>query len=668
MSVLNTFDGVYIIAEIGINHNGDLDLAKQLITAAVQSGTNGVKFQVRDLASIYTEAILLDPQKAEQGTQYLLAQLKKTLLSFDQIGELYHYARQYDVDFFATPFDKKSATFLNGLGIELFKIGSPDFTNLPLIEYVASFGKPMILSTGMATEDEIVAVSQILKSKKADFSLLHCSSTYPAAPTDINLRFMAGRLRELSTRSHGYSGHECGYAPTLAAVALGAKIIERHITFNRMSEGPDHRASLEPSEFRAMVDAIREVEQSLGIPEKRISQGELNNRLSLAKSLVAASDLPKGHVLTEADFDVRSPAKGASPLRIGEFLGKTLAGSMLKGEYLSARSVVMDGETQEVEGYDIPKTWGIVGRLNDFRDYLDMKPDLIEMHMTWRDIVGYSPLQGVFKQDLVVHAPEYYQDTLIDFSSDDPAITELSLEMLQKTINIARDLSPHFSGQQDPRGPRVVVHPGGHFTDKRETNKSEQYRLLMRNLKSIDSEGVRILVENMPPFPWYFGGQWVNTIFLDPREIAQFAETMNWGICYDTSHAQLYCSHAGISILDFTKHIHRFVHYLHISDAKGVTHEGLQIGDGEIDFSQLFALLSNINPGFIPEIWQGHLDKGRGFKGAMRRIELLLKKSSGKSCSCRGSEVCLSVDHGVAALSAVGDATAGSTIPPLTPK
>jgi sialic acid synthase SpsE/sugar phosphate isomerase/epimerase len=652
MSILDTFDGVYVIAEIGINHNGDLDQAKQLIRAAVQSGANGVKFQVRDLDSIYTEAVLLDPLKAEQGTQYLLDQLKKTLLTFDQIKELHQHSLQYDVDFFATPFDKKSAAFLNSLGIEFFKIGSPDFTNLPLIEFVASFGKPMILSTGMATEDELVAVSQTLKSRKVDFSLLHCSSTYPAAPTDINLRFMA-RLRELSTRTYGYSGHEIGYAPTLAAVALGARIIERHITFDRMAEGPDHRASLEPAEFREMVDAIREVDLSLGVSEKRISQGELNNRLSLAKSLVAASDLERGHVLIETDFDVRSPAKGVSPLRVGEFLGKTLAAPMLKGEYFSARSVPMGVETSGAESYVIPKTWGIVGRLNDFRNYLDMRPDLVEMHMTWRDIVGYSSFEGVFKQDLVVHAPEYYQDTLIDFVSDDPVITELSLEMLQKTIQIARDLSPHFSGQQDPRGPRVVVHPGGHFPNKRETNKSEQYRILMRNLKAIDSEGVRILVENMPPFPWYFGGQWTNTIFLDPKEISQFAEEMKWGICYDTSHAQLYCSHAGISILDFTKTVLNHVRYLHISDAKGITHEGLQIGEGEINFPALFALLANINPGFIPEIWQGHLDNGKGFRDAMQRIEAMLAKSSGESCNRPEEATSLTAMHDHANLEGV---------------
>jgi len=644
MSILASTDDVYVIAEIGINHLGDVCLAEQLIAAAAESGANAVKFQVRDLGSIYTEAILADSSKAEQGTQYLLDQLRKTLLSFDQVAELFTYARKFDVDFFATPFDRCSANFLNELGVELFKVGSPDFTNLPLVEYIVGFGKPLILSTGMATEEEIYSVAGVLRAKKADFSLLHCSSTYPAAPTDINLRFM-DRLRELSTRLHGYSGHEIGYAPTLAAVALGARIIERHITFDRMAEGPDHRASLLPSDFRAMVDAIRDVERALGVPEKRISQGELNNRLSLAKSLVASKELPKGQILTESDFDVRSPAKGMSPLNLGELIGKKLLVPLKKGDYFYSSFTELTNETGRSTDYSVPKTWGIVGRLNDFRDYLDMRPDLIEIHMTWRDVDGYQPLQGDFKQDLVVHAPEYYQDTLIDFSSDDPKITELSLTMLQKSINIARDLSPRFKGQIDIRGPRVVVHPGGHFPVKANTNKSEQYRRLKHNLRSIDTDGVRILVENMPPFPWYFGGQWNNTIFLDPKEVAQFAEEMQWGICYDTSHAQLYCRYAGISILEFTKIVLDHVHYLHISDAKGVTHEGLQIGAGEIDFEALFALMGNIDPGFIPEIWQGHLDGGRGFKDAMKHIQDLMKKTSGPSCACHEGRQCTLPGH-----------------------
>lgn len=636
MSILSSTKQVYVIAEIGINHNGSMDAAKALIDASVDAGANGVKLQVRDLASVYTQEVLDDPLKAEQGTQYLLDQLRRSELSWEQIAELHDYSKQYQVDFFATPFDTKSARFLASLGVELFKVGSPDLTNLLLIEDLIQYRKHLILSTGMASEEEIRTTADFLRKRGADFSLLHCSSTYPAAPTDINLRFM-NRLRTMTPGKVGYSGHERGYGPTLAAVALGAQIIERHISLDRTWEGPDHRASLEPPEFKAMVEAIRSAEEALGTEERHISQGEMNNRLSLAKSLVAARDLPSGHILTEADFTAKTPAKGISPQRMPEFIGKALARDLRMDEYFSEDAIA--AEAAEVRTYTLPKTWGIVGRLNDFRDYLSLKPDLVEIHMTWRDVKGYTGLTGDYEQDLVVHAPEYYEDTLIDFSSPDPGITELSLEMLQRTVSIARDLAPKFKGQTDSRGPRVVVHPGGHFLSAITSDKREQYRRLATNLRSINTEGVRILVENMPPFPWYFGGQWKNSIFLDPREIAQFAEEMRWGICYDTSHAQLYCAHAGISILDFTRAILNHVQYLHISDAKGVTHEGLQIGDGEIDFEQVFAILGQLDPGFVPEIWQGHLDRGRGFKQALETLETMLKKTSGNSC-----QVCHSPD------------------------
>jgi N-acetylneuraminate synthase len=637
MSILSSTKNVYVIAEIGINHNGSMAAAKTLIDASVEAGAHGVKFQVRDLASVYTREVLDDPLKAEQGTQYLLAQLRQSELTWDQIAELYDYSKQYPVDFFATPFDAKSASFLAALGVELFKVGSPDLTNLLLIEELVQYRKPLILSTGMASEEEIRTTAEYLRTRGADFSLLHCSSTYPAAPTDINLRFM-NRLRTMTPGKIGYSGHERGYGPTLAAVALGAQIIERHISLDRSGEGPDHRASLEPPEFKAMVEAIRSAEEALGIEERHISQGEMNNRLSLAKSLVAARDLPKGHALTMADFAAKTPAKGISPQRMVDFIGKVLARDIRQDEYFSEDTLGTDAD--ETRTYTLPKTWGIVGRLNDFRDYLALKPDLIEIHMTWRDVKGYQGLIGQYEQDLVVHAPEYYEDTLIDFSATDPEITELSLEMLQRTVSIARDLAPKFKGQIDTRGPRVVVHPGGHFLSATTSDKREQYRRLATNLRSIDTEGVRILVENMPPFPWYFGGQWKNSIFLDPREIAQFAEEMRWGICYDTSHAQLYCAHAGISILDFTRTILNHVQYLHISDAKGVTHEGLQIGEGEIDFVQLFALLGQLDPGFVPEIWQGHLDRGRGFKQALEILETMLSKTSGNSCQVCHTQNC----------------------------
>lgn len=626
---------VYVIAEVGINHNGNLDHAKNLIRLASEAGADGVKIQVRDLAEIYSREVLEDPLKAEQGTQYLLSELKKAHLTYEDVLELQAYARQFPVDFFATPFDIKSAHFLNTIGMELYKIGSPDFTNLPLLETVCSFNKPIILSTGMSDETEIDQVITYLRKKNADFSLLHCNSTYPASYEDINLRYLPV-LKQTSKVMVGYSGHEQGYGPTLAAVGLGAEIIERHITEDRTHSGPDHSASLEFDQFKQMVAEIRRLELTLGQPHRTCSQGERNNRLSLAKSLVAATDLKAGTVIGPKDLAAKTPAKGVSPLRFDEFVGQVLNRDLKKDEYIFDEHLTKNvGFEKSI--YDINRHWGIVGRLNDFRDFIDLKPKLIEIHMTWRDLFSYKPFDEKFSQDLIIHAPEYYQDKLIDFTSEDSSVTEYSIEMLQKTIDIARSLDSSFEGQTDSRGPRVIVHPGGHFSTKKNSDRKSQYALLKKHLRQVNTDGVRLLVENMPPFPWYFGGQWYNTIFMDPVEISEFAKDMGWGICFDTSHALLYCNSAGISLRDFSRTVFDHVAYLHVSDAKGTTEEGLQLGMGDMTREDLVEILGKLNVGFIPEIWQGHLNKGKGFKDALVYIEQLLMKSSGKSCPIHGN-------------------------------
>jgi len=630
---------IYVIAEIGLNHNGALDSAKELIDAAVASGVDAVKFQARSLEDIYTKKVLNDPLKAEHGTQYLLNEIKKAFLTFDDLAQLHKYTTEKhpQVDFFVTPFDQKSAEFLNSLNLKLFKLGSPDFCNLPLIKKVASFKKPLILSTGMSTEEEIIKVVTYLQSLSVDFALLHCNSTYPASIQDINLRYI-DKLNDITKRVVGYSGHEQGFIPTLAAVSLGAKIIERHITFNRDSSGPDHRASLLPNEFKEMIDAIREVEVSIGINQKIVNQGESNNRLSLGKSLVYSKELRAGSILTDDDVISKTPAKGVSPLDLENYIGKKLQIDVAEEDYLAEEDFQIQTLKNE---FTIPHTWGLVGRLNDFEEFLHLKPDLIEIHLTWRDLVDFNidrfKLENKkYKQDLVVHAPEYYLDKLIDFTTNDKEIVDLSREMLSRTFDLARKLSVHFEGVNKNLGPRVVVHPGGHFKTLTNSNKGEQYRELQKNLSQMNTSGLRVLVENMPPYPWYFGGQWYNTIFLDPGEIAQFAKSIGWGVCYDLSHAQLYCNHANIKLSDFTNKIYNHISYLHVSDAAGTTQEGLQLGQGVMDYNHLFEVISKLDVGFIPEIWKGHLNKGEGFKKALYFIEDLLKKNSGKSCFDHG--------------------------------
>ena len=259
---------VFVIAEIGINHQGKIEIAKRLIDAAVAAGADTAKFQKRSLPDLYDAALLANPNLGEQKFQYLLPLLEEFELSIEQLRELQAYCAQKGTLFFATPFDIPSADQLTALNVPLFKIGSPDLTNFPLLEHVAKKGKPMLVSTGMAEESEIEVSVQLLRRLSVPFGLFHVNSTYPAPFDEINLRFM-DRLWEYGVPV-GYSGHERGIAVALAAVGRGATMIERHITLDREQEGPDHKASLLPDEFAQMVKGIRQIEQAMGSGQRRV--------------------------------------------------------------------------------------------------------------------------------------------------------------------------------------------------------------------------------------------------------------------------------------------------------------------------------------------------------------------------------------------------------------
>lgn len=634
--------GTWIVAEVGINHNGDEEIGRQLVDVALCAGADAIKFQVRDLAEVYTRKVLADPLKAEQGTQYLLHELHKAEIGQSGFRRLVQYAQSKFPSVLATPFDFTSVALLEELDIPAYKVGSPDFTNLPLINRIHQTRKPILLSTGMSSEKEIRAVIRHLQILEVDFALLHCQSTYPAGIGDIQLSFM-DRLREWSRVPVGYSGHERGFAPTLAAVARGAKIIERHITLDSKADGPDHSSSLEPDEFRAMVQAIREVEACLGAGPRKSGQGEQINRVALGKSLVTTRKIFQGEILQAKDLCAKSPARGISPLQLGDLIGKKVIRDLEEEEYILLRDVGLERKNEVSKGnYRINGNWGIVGRLNDFHDYLSWKPKLIEIHLTWRDLVSFNPerlglASAGYEQDLVVHAPEYYQDALIDFTDPDAKVRDYSLEMLKLTCQLARSLAGKFRGIRDPRGPRVVVHPGGHFARCQSSDRKTQYSVLAANLREVDTEGVELLVENMPPFPWYFGGQWFNTIFLDPLEIRDFCRGTGFSICYDTSHAQLECNRQGISIREFSREVLPFVRHLHVADGADVTQEGLQLGEGNLDLNHLVELIQKVESGFIAEIWKGHLHQGEGFHLALKLIQDLMNGKVATPHSCSSS-------------------------------
>jgi N,N'-diacetyllegionaminate synthase len=330
-----------IIAEAGVNHNGDMNIAKRLVDEAVNAGVDYIKFQsfkAEKLVSPSAKKANYQIVNINDGDDSQFTMLKKLELSDNQHLELISYCNLKGINFFSTAFDVDGVNFLNQLDLPIFKIPSGEITNLPYLKAVALCGKPTIMSTGMCNEDEIAeAISILLKYglKKDQITILHCNTEYPTPMEDVNLMAMV-TLREKFGVNVGYSDHTHGIEVPIAAVALGATIIEKHFTLNKNLPGPDHVASLEPQELTTMVKSIRNIELAIsGNGIKLPSKSEVKNIAIARKSLHISSDLYSGHILTEFDLISLRPGDGISPMKWEEIIGKRLTVNKRKNEILN---------------------------------------------------------------------------------------------------------------------------------------------------------------------------------------------------------------------------------------------------------------------------------------------------------------------------------------------
>ncbi len=608
----------YIIAEIGVNHNGILALALELIDVAVEAGADAVKFQKRSLRHLYAKKYLDNANAGEKTLRYMLPILQQVELPDHAYYKIIEHCQKRNITFLCSPFDVESADFLDRLGVPAFKIASADLTNLPLLDHVAQMNKPMILSTGMSRMEEVEVTVDFLKEKGAEFALLHCNSTYPAAFEDINLLFM-NKLRKFDVPV-GYSGHERGIAVSTVASALGASIIERHITLDRTMDGPDHAASLEPQGFKKLVRDIRQVSQSLGTGEEKfISRGEILNREVLGKSLVANRTIQPGERITSKMIAVKGPALGISPQNYPKLIGRVAERVIEEDEPFLDRDlgIRIDLDTDHV----LPMEYGFTVRFRDYPEMLVYKPKMLEFHFTDQDLDEHYPGEDLDLR-LVVHAPEFWDRTLVDLCSLDERQRQGSIQLMQKAINLTREMAPHFKGT-----PKVIVHPGAMSLDHPIENRDQLYEQLRRSVESIDFAGVELLLENLPPHPWYFGGQWLTNAFMDAFEIRDFITSMGLNMCYDTSHHKLYCNWAHVDFYEQVAILLPYIRHLHLSDGAGLDGEGLQIGEGTIDWVHFFEVIGNYRGTMIPEIWRGHQREGEGFLIAIQRLSEAYRKA-----------------------------------------
>ena len=331
---------VYLVAEAGVNHNGDPDLALRLVDAAAEAGADAVKFQTfrADLLAA-SDAPMAEYQRQRGGAASQVDMLRRLELPREAWRVIRDRARERGIAFFSTPFDLESLALLAELEVPVYKVGSGDLTNLVLLRAIADQRAAVILSTGMATIDEIdVAVADLRTRGGSPICLLQCTSAYPAPAVDANLRAM-GTLSERYRACVGFSDHTVGTVVPIAAAALGASLIEKHLTLDRSLPGPDHAASSEPHEFAALAAAVREVAMALGDGIKAPRPSEMDVRMVARRSLVARRHLPAGTVLTDADLDARRPADGISPLRLPDLVGRRLVNDLPAGTRLRSADV-----------------------------------------------------------------------------------------------------------------------------------------------------------------------------------------------------------------------------------------------------------------------------------------------------------------------------------------
>jgi N-acetylneuraminate synthase len=473
----------------------------------------------------------------------------------------------------------------------------------------------MILSTGMADLEEIEAAVGFLKARGAQFALLHCVSTYPAPFEALNLRFIEV-LKQFGVPI-GYSAHERGIMIPVVALTLGACIIEKHITLDRTLPGPDHAASLEPGGFEKMVRDLRHAETALGVPQKQLARMEVINRHVLRKSLVATRDLPAGTVITREMVGVKGPGKGLFPNQLDQLLGITLARDLKANDYFEEKDLLAAVPQGQIAPHRFNRTWGLKARFHDLIDILALKPELVELHFSEDDVdFPFQAPPSPYPQQLFIHAPEFFQKRLLDLGAMDDEHRERSLHILQRTIDKAAQLAPHFQGGQV----NVVIHVGGMSMDAPQEAPAKTLLRAIDTFKLLDPKGLTLLPENLAPRPWYFGGQWNQNVFIAPEDMVQFCKELKVGMTLDISHAQLYCAYANLNLSDFVAQCLPYTKHLHFGDARGIDEEGLQIGQGVIHWDDLMAQLVQQDFSWVPEIWNGHLNNFQDFIVAVNRL------------------------------------------------
>ena len=562
-----------LIAEIGNNHNASLERAYELIAAAKDSGAHIAKFQMRDLSSLYGDT----ESSKDLSTEYVINLLKKYNLSDVDMFKCFDFCKEIGITPLCTPFDLSSLEKLEKYGVEGYKLASADLTNHQLIDALIATKKPLIVSTGMSTDEDIDLAISRLDGNYVNYVLCHANSTYPAPFADVNLNYIDNlKLRTQSVI--GYSGHERGWHIPVAAYAKGAQVIEKHFTLDKSLEGNDHKVSLTPSEYSQMSQAFVGLSKAFGIGHKRqITQGEASNKIALAKSLFCQSDIKQGSEIKENDIIIRSPGIGLSPRMKNVLVGRKALRNIKEGDAFFD-SDLQDNVTEFK--FKTPKNykWCIPVRHRDVYKLFDLfRPPAIEFHLSFRDlqIIDEEIITKNLNSEVIVHAPEQFDgDFILDLFSDEQEVIDKTVDLLNKIFVKAKKLGQLIGYKGKPK---VVVNCGGHSLDKflSVSDINKRIENFVQNVEKVNTSGCRFLAQTMPPYPWHFGGQGFHNQFTSAENIMKIIKMTrrDLELCLDVSHSFMWCNHKGSSLSEFIHEISPKVSHIHISDAAGESEE-----------------------------------------------------------------------------------------------
>ena len=602
---------VFLIAEIGINHNGQIDTALALIKAAAASGAHGIKFQYRNLANAYVEG-------AKQiGDEILLKEITKNYLAPTAILALVESAHQIGIDAGISFFDEADIDDF-GKNIErfdFFKAPSVELNNTSLVNKMLCYGKPVYVSLGCHTEHEI---EQAFASVEGDNWLaMHCVSNYPVSLANAKLGYlkhMAGKWQ----RPFGYSSHDENWEVCLIAMSMGASVIERHITFDKQAHGLDHSTSSTPDEFKR----IAMFAESMGLlmvgnADRVPNQGEMLNLQNLGRSYYAKEFIAAGELLRKDQLSFRAPRIGLGRNELDCYLEQPTARAINAGGVITKSVFEISQQiSDEALEFARQKKIAIPVRLHDLAGIEQRFPiGAYEFHLSFGEVLSGQLDAKQYKKTncYSIHLPDYINSTeLMDPFSDSPEQVEASLNILQRTVDFAKGLQEHTGKIVPIVGSFSVVHK----------NIAQFYEQHAELLGVYRQQGVSILPQWLPPIAWYFGGS-VQLNAMNQLRDVEFIQKYNLPICMDVCHL---CMGDSLFQFDAKRMIDTLlpnIEHVHIADAAGIDGEGLQFGEGDAKNLPAISASMEIDCMKVIEVWQGHLDEGAGFAKALTKLNEL---------------------------------------------